>query len=360
MYADKHSPLYDELRNQKHLPPALVDLDFSDTDQGDENAQIKSNLGVMYRQIVSGARKPLLFFGGAYRAGQTPPGAGTLENLPHSPIHAWCGNPDHNGQNMGVLYSAARDPIFYAHHSNVDRMWLIWKSLGPNRKDISDPDFLNTSFIFYNEKAEPVRVYVRDSLNTKNLGYVFQIVNIPWTKARPMPRNKKPKSKKSVAATTVPFGIGTALAEPTSIHVERPGRVEFPVTLNKIVSTEVSRPKKSRSKKEKDEEEEVLLIEGIEYEGNVAIKFDVFINDEDDREIRPDNTEFAGSFVNLPHINGNVNMKMKTSLRLGITEMLEDLDVDDDEVVVVTLVPRLPADGTSPVVINDIKIEYEG
>ncbi|KAJ6364153.1 hypothetical protein OIU76_029151 [Salix suchowensis] len=37
----------------------------------------------------------------------------------------------------------------------------------------------------------------------------------------------------------------------------------FPLDLDKVISTEVSRPKKSRSKKEKQDEEEVLVIEGV-------------------------------------------------------------------------------------------------
>ncbi|KGN64653.1 polyphenol oxidase C, chloroplastic-like [Cucumis sativus] len=84
----------------------------------------------------------------------------------------------------------------------------------------SDPDFLNTSLLFYNEKAEPVCVYVRDSLDTKKLGYVFQSIDIPWLKSRPKPLNKKVKSKKSIAASIVPFGVGAALDEKAkSIHL---------------------------------------------------------------------------------------------------------------------------------------------
>ncbi|KAA0056966.1 polyphenol oxidase [Cucumis melo var. makuwa] len=49
----------------------------------------------------------------------------------------------------------------------------------------------------------------------KKLGYFFQSVDIPWLKAPPKPHNK---SKKSIAASIVPFGVGAALAEPKSIQ----------------------------------------------------------------------------------------------------------------------------------------------
>ncbi|MBF6202479.1 hypothetical protein IU477_31985, partial [Nocardia cyriacigeorgica] len=40
--------------------------------------------------------------------------------------------------------------------------------------------------------------------------------------------------------------------------------------------------------------------------------------------------------VNVPH---DRNKTVKTSLRLAISELLEDLEAEDDESVVVTLVP---------------------
>lgn len=122
----------------------------------------------------------------------------------------------------------------------------------------------------------------------------------------------------------------------------------FPVTLVKVVRATVARPKKSRTTKEKDEEEEILVIEGIELGGlgrGSFVKFDVFINAEDETVIGPGNSEFAGSFVKLPrkHNRGDENTS-KTCLRLGITQLLEDLGADDDDEIVVTFVPRSGAD----------------
>lgn len=117
----------------------------------------------------------------------------------------------------------------------------------------------------------------------------------------------------------------------------------------------VKRPKKKRSKKEKDELEEILIIQGIELERDVYAKFDVFINDEDDEESTPENTEFAGSFVNVPHKHKN-DKKIKTNLRLSITDILEDLDAEDDQHVLVTLVPKNFGDA---ITVHGIKIELD-
>ncbi|KAK7246546.1 hypothetical protein RIF29_41415 [Crotalaria pallida] len=342
IYTDPKSPLYDPLRTAIHKPPKLIDLDYNLEE--DPNASVSANLAIMYRQVVSNGKTPKLFFGSAYRAGDRPdPGAGPIENVPHGPVHGWTGDINQpNTENMGTLYSAARDPIFYSHHSNIDRLWSIWKTLGGNRKDITDPDWLESGFLFYDENKNLVRVKVKDSLDTTKLRYVYQDVDIPWLKNKPTPRRSR------VQKVAQRFGNGAAQAAETSRSVK------FPLVLDSVVSTNVKRPNKSRSKKEKEEKEEVLVIEGIEFDRNKAVKFDVFINDEDDKQIRPDNTEFAGSFVSVPHSHKHKNNNITTCLRLGLTDLLEDLEADDDDSVVVTLVPRY---GKGLVKIRGIKIE---
>ncbi|KAK7327922.1 hypothetical protein VNO77_22015 [Canavalia gladiata] len=340
IYTDPKSPLYDPLRNANHQPPTLVDLDFN-PDDPDSQGTISANLTIMYRQVVSNGKTPKLFLGNTYRAGdEADPGGGSVENVPHGPVHGWTGDINQpNNENMGTFYSAARDPIFYSHHSNIDRLWSIWKTLGGKRKDFTDPDWLESGFVFYDENKNLVRVKVKDCLDTTKLRYVYQDVDIPWLNSKPTPRKSR----------TQKFGVAAAHAAETSRN-----NAKFPLVLDSVVSTMVKRPKKSRSKKEKEEEEEVLVIEGIEFDRNVAVKFDVFINDEDDKLIRPDNTEFAGSFVNVPHTHHHKNNNMNTCLRLGLTDLLEDLGAEDDDTVRVTLVPR---NGKGRVKIGGISIE---
>ncbi|KAE8731002.1 Polyphenol oxidase [Hibiscus syriacus] len=348
-YANPNSPFYDRLRNTDHLPPNLLDLDFNGSDESSSsNDQISSNLSVMYRQMVSNGKTARLFLGNAYRAGDEPdPGAGSLENIPHGPVHIWCADDRQpNFENMGNFYSAARDPIFFAHHSNVDRMWAVWKTLGGRRTDFTDSDWLNSAFLFYDENANLVRVKVRDCLDTRKLRYEYQNVDIPWLASKPTPARTMSKTKRALA------GVANAAETKRKIITN----VEFPLVLNNHVSLEVARPKKLRSKRAKEEEEEVLVIKNIEFDPQQALKFDVYINDEDDMEIGPHNTEFAGSFVNVPHKHKHKHgKKINTSLRLGLTDLLEELDVEGDDAIVVTLVPRF---GKGFAKIGGIKIEF--
>ncbi|XP_062087631.1 polyphenol oxidase, chloroplastic-like [Humulus lupulus] len=352
IYVDPTSSLYDEYRNQSHLPPTIVDLDYTAKELTTpapavtDAEQTATNLKVMYRQMVSGAKNASLFFGKPYKTGDSPnPGAGCIENIPHTPIHIWTGDTRRdNGEDMGNFYSAGRDPLFYSHHANVDRMWNIWKSLpGAKRVDISDPDYLNSTFLFYDENAQLVRVRVGDSLDSRKLGYVYEDVDLPWLKSKPRPVKSK--------IVKILKKLGVARAADTNITPLS----QFPITLDKTITTVVARPKKSRSKLEKEDEEEVLVIQGIDYANDVPVKFDVYINDEDDDAITgPDKSEFAGSFATVPHSTTSVT-NIKTELNLGISDLLEDIGADDDDKVKVTIVPK---SGKGKVKIDGIKIDF--
>ncbi|VFQ89013.1 unnamed protein product [Cuscuta campestris] len=192
--ADQNSPLYDRFRNPKHMPPNIVDFNYGtgsdDSSVLDAQQLMSQNLTIMYRQLVSLGPTARMFLGSPYRAGDGPgPGAGSLESVPHASIHFWTGDPSQpDGEDMGSFYSAGRDIIFHAHHGNIDRMWEIWKTLGGRRRNFSDPDWLDSSLLFYDENAQMVRIKVRDCLDTRNLGYVYQDVEIPWLNSRPTPR----------------------------------------------------------------------------------------------------------------------------------------------------------------------------
>lgn len=49
---------------------------------------------------------------------------------PHGSIHVWVGGP---GGDMSSVPRAAYDPIFWSHHSTVDRQWAVWQKCNPAR-----------------------------------------------------------------------------------------------------------------------------------------------------------------------------------------------------------------------------------
>ncbi|HKS30622.1 MAG TPA: tyrosinase family protein [Pyrinomonadaceae bacterium] len=59
--------------------------------------------------------------------------SGNLESNPHNLVHVYVGGNAPNNDTWGLMSDpgiAALDPVFYLHHSNIDRMWAAWNDLG--------------------------------------------------------------------------------------------------------------------------------------------------------------------------------------------------------------------------------------
>jgi hypothetical protein len=112
---------------------------------------------------------------------------GLLEATPHGQIHVMIGgrqpNPDgtYSTAWMGLTDYAARDPIFWLHHANIDRLWDRWIELGEGRENpIDDPIWMDTAFTFFDENGDPVEMKARDVLSTRHqLGYWYDDLPVP-------------------------------------------------------------------------------------------------------------------------------------------------------------------------------------
>ncbi|KAF5198392.1 Polyphenol oxidase protein [Thalictrum thalictroides] len=349
----------DSQRERSHLPPQVADINFDYVERGlDTEDQIKANVAFMYHQMVSGAKKTELFMGCPYKTGENGfcDGPGTIELAPHNALHTWVGNAQNpEYEHLGAFYSAAKDPVFYAHHSNIDRLWDVWRGFSGN-KDINDPDWLESYFYFYDENSQNIRIKIRDVLDKTKLRYSYEQVDNLWLNARPKP-SVPPKIARHILKMR---DIQNKLQSPNQISSPDFGPEGH--TLDTTLRVRVPRPKTHRTKKEKDDQEEVLVIYGIEVKKDLYVKFDVFVNAVDETTIGPEFREFAGTFVNMRSgvrivMNKNdVVTKKKTILKLGISELLEDLEADEDESIWVTLVPR---GGTCiNTTVDGVRIEY--
>jgi tyrosinase len=75
----------------------------------------------------------------------------------HNAVHGWTGGT------MGLIPWAAYDPIFWAHHANIDRLWRIWQLRHPQNFPAS----------FLNRALPPFPLTVAQTLNMKTLGYDY-------------------------------------------------------------------------------------------------------------------------------------------------------------------------------------------
>lgn len=126
-----------------------------------------------------------------------------LEGNPHGTVHSSV-----SGE-MGAVATAARDPLFWAHHANVDRMWSVWLALDNRRRNRSDSSWLNQSFAF--DVAGNNRLTVAQLVNTEALGYRYDSVAMtgPSDAVPSRPQNVvvMPATTTAAPSATVPFTL---------------------------------------------------------------------------------------------------------------------------------------------------------
>jgi hypothetical protein len=131
-------------------------------------------------------------FAGLRRDPSRPQTEGTLEQGAHNNVHNWIGG------NMASFDGAGFDPIFSAHHGNIDRLWEAWRTQGNSQRDPSHPEWREQLFTLYGATGDVERIKVADLLDTRKLGYVYD--NLDW------------QHTLSVASTPRYPGNGTTLA----------------------------------------------------------------------------------------------------------------------------------------------------
>lgn len=96
-----------------------------------------------------------------------------LEDI-HNFIHGWTGgvsteNGRQVGGDMGVIATAAYDPIFWSHHCMIDRIWYLWQLR--NGVNNIPADYLSVILT-------PFRFTVKDVLNIGALGYEYAVTGV--------------------------------------------------------------------------------------------------------------------------------------------------------------------------------------
>ena len=78
----------------------------------------------------------------------------------HNGIHVWVGGT------MGSVGTSAYDPVFWAHHTMIDRIWRLWQLKHPG----SGPPAA-----LLNRALAPFPMTVRDTLDMDALGYDYAV-----------------------------------------------------------------------------------------------------------------------------------------------------------------------------------------
>ena len=87
---------------------------------------------------------------------------------------------------MGLLDTAAQDPLFWAHHANIDRLWSVGLGASASHKKTSSP-WLKHKFTFWDERKRWVSITVADVINiSNNLRYTYGMVAAPEVTRNPV------------------------------------------------------------------------------------------------------------------------------------------------------------------------------
>ena len=98
-----------------------------------------------------------------------------IEGTPHGPIHVYVGGTRGNTVgDMTDFATAGRDPIFFAHHGNLDRLWEIWRRVPAHKAtEPTSDDFLKHPFTFTWLDGTAIQVLAGDTLDAGNLGFTY-------------------------------------------------------------------------------------------------------------------------------------------------------------------------------------------
>jgi polyphenol oxidase len=257
--------------------------------------------------------------------------AGQLEAGPHGYVHLWSGKPSMylpwGAPDMGVLSTAAQDPVFFTHHCNIDRIWDLWQNSSTTHTPPPIASFFTHTWNFYDEEKQWRSIAVQDVLSAANLNYTYD--SAPQVAMRTMAMMAMPQKA----------SLGT---EPDT------KKVELSPAVTAELKARVTGPPPKRY---------TLHIDGVELPTGQAAYVRVFVNLPDaSAKTKVDDPHFVGYFTVVPRhrLTKEAEAHRKTkhlhNYAFDVTNKIGTL-LDDKTELAVTLVP-VGADDSKPAGLN--------
>ncbi|MEM7152115.1 MAG: tyrosinase family protein [Myxococcota bacterium] len=124
---------------------------------------------------------------------------GALEQYPHNSVHVAV------GEVMADFDRSARDPSFYTHHCNLDRLWDVWVARSPRNENPTSRVWLEQRFRFKDVNGNDHWMTPREVVKTAELGYLYEDVSDPVPSAE-----AQPPARFAASAPIEPTMIGVA------------------------------------------------------------------------------------------------------------------------------------------------------
>jgi tyrosinase len=116
---------------------------------------------------------------------------------------------------MGSFDTAGLDPIFWVHHSNIDRLWNVWLKRDPSHQNPTDPTWLNPKFKFHDASKTIVEMsssQVVDS-TASPLNYKYEDESDPIAGRAGFTPPRRP----TMGAKSTPEMVGSTSTNPVTL-----------------------------------------------------------------------------------------------------------------------------------------------
>lgn len=152
----------------------------------------------------------------------------SLNGSEHSTIHMAVGTRT----NMGQTTTAARDPIFWLHHTNIDRLLPVWIKMNNAADKVPKlfPAWVSTVYRFPTAAGPPETPSVEKIAlgSMEALGYAYENVDPPAVARPPTPR--RPASISIAHEGPRPLGAtARALAITKSLEIGAAATIDLPI-----------------------------------------------------------------------------------------------------------------------------------
>lgn len=176
------------------------------------------------------------------------------EKIPHGSLHIDLGDNEFDGFDMAKLSTAPKDPIFWLHHCELDRIWHSWTESGGAPPD-PNAAWLKQSYYFVDAEETLVVFKGSEVLQTTDLGYTYdQVVPKPTTRA---------------ALAKVELETPTTIAEATDVALKAVKTVVGLQTQPGIGAMKLADIRSQRY---------ILNFEGATAKGNFSANLEVYLN----------------------------------------------------------------------------------
>jgi hypothetical protein len=269
---------------------------------------------------------------------------GLIERRPHNLLHFAIGGfiattPDGSEGTaglMGEVETAAFDPIFWIHHSNIDRLWNVWDvTPGKEWGTVASPEWFQAKPWWFYDADKSVKNETRGFyIAAKNLGFAYDSDqpnaprlsdNIP---ARFGPTEEQaPRTPLVTEIAISEEGFVIKAASPASVTLSLKPESRFD-QMGLTAALRAAPPGEKRRL--------LLTFSDIKLRPGGAMAYDVFINPPAEGKLDRNHRSFAGTLAlfGLKHAHAKRHHAGGPSDTLDITELVRGLEADPDSIQV--------------------------